>query len=81
MFYNRPFLSGSGKQGLMTARPILVSLLYPCCWIPMEQKQDFPSIVPFLVFTVKVGVWPLPHFFPPPLLHHKQQNKAVCNRI
>ena len=28
--YNRSFLSGSGKQGLVTAQPILVSLLYPC---------------------------------------------------
>lgn len=50
---NRSSLSGSGKQDLVTAQPIFVSLLCPCAaGLPWSNNSLSPS-PPFWVFTVE----------------------------
>ena len=81
MFYNRSFLSGSGEQGLVTARPILVSLLYPCvAGFPWSNNRLSLHSSFLGVYSERLvcGCY-LCWVFPP--LHQKQQNKAICNQI
>lgn len=77
MFYNGPFLSDSGKQGLVRARLILVSLLEPCVAdSPWSKNKTYP---PYLLWYSqwKVNVWSLP-----PLFSSSSSSKAsICNQI